>query len=134
MVYKPLAVRVALIAGFRRALPVFKYMIIVAVAVVMWEPRRDFQGVWEGWKAGFMAFHAPAFPWLVLAKSRCLASIERAMDEAEEVSDVVFPSGDEPPEVVHPPRPSVRGSVSGVLPIDAFGAAQSICKMARLLL
>jgi hypothetical protein len=48
MVYKPLAVRVALIAGFRRALPVFKQMIVVAVAVVMWESPRDFQGLWEG--------------------------------------------------------------------------------------
>jgi hypothetical protein len=37
MVYKPLAVRVALIAGFRRALPVFTYMIVVVEAVVMWE-------------------------------------------------------------------------------------------------
>src|SRR5579863_9167811 len=53
MVYKPLAVRVALIAGFRRALPVFKYMIVVVVAVVMWESRRD--------------FHTPAFPWLVFS-------------------------------------------------------------------
>ena len=42
MVYKPLAVRVALIAGFRRALPVFNYMIVVAVAVVMWESPRGF--------------------------------------------------------------------------------------------
>ena len=24
----------------------------------MWEFRRDFQRVWEGWEAGFMAFHA----------------------------------------------------------------------------
>jgi hypothetical protein len=70
MVYKPLAVRVALVAGFRRALPVFRSIIVVAVAVVMWESRRDFQGVWEGWKAGFLAFHAfhtPAFPWLAFA-------------------------------------------------------------------
>ncbi len=32
----------------------------------MWESRRDFQGVWEGWEAGFLAFHAfhtPSFPW-----------------------------------------------------------------------
>jgi hypothetical protein len=68
MVYKPLAARVALVAGFRRALPVFKYILVVVVAVAMWESRRDFQGVWEGWKAGFLAFHAfhtPAFPWLV---------------------------------------------------------------------
>jgi hypothetical protein len=36
MVYKHLAVRVALVAGFRRALPVFRYMIAVAEAVVMW--------------------------------------------------------------------------------------------------
>jgi len=31
MVYKPLAARVALIAGFRRALPVFNYMIVVGL-------------------------------------------------------------------------------------------------------
>ena len=32
----------------------------------MWEFRRDFQRVWEGWEAGFMAFHAfhtLSFPW-----------------------------------------------------------------------
>ena len=32
----------------------------------MWESRRDFQRVWEGWEAGFMAFHAfhtLPFPW-----------------------------------------------------------------------
>ena len=32
----------------------------------MWESRRDFQRVWEGWEAGFMAFHAfhtLSFPW-----------------------------------------------------------------------
>ena len=32
----------------------------------MWESRRDFQRVWEGWKAGFLAFHAfhtLSFPW-----------------------------------------------------------------------
>jgi hypothetical protein len=36
----------------------------------MWESRRDFQRVWEGWKAGFMAFHAfhtLSFPWPVLS-------------------------------------------------------------------
>jgi hypothetical protein len=67
MVYKPLAVSMALIAGFRRALPVFRLIILAVVAVVMSESRRDFQGVWKGWKAGFLAFHAfhtPAFPWL----------------------------------------------------------------------
>jgi hypothetical protein len=34
--------------------------------VGMWESRRDFQRVWEGWEAGFMAFHAfhtLSFPW-----------------------------------------------------------------------
>jgi hypothetical protein len=34
----------------------------------MWESRRDFQGVWEGWEAGIMAFHAfhtLSFPWPV---------------------------------------------------------------------
>jgi hypothetical protein len=32
----------------------------------MWESRRDFQRVWEGWEAGFLAFHAfhtLSFPW-----------------------------------------------------------------------
>jgi hypothetical protein len=32
----------------------------------MWESRRDFQRVWEGWEAGFEAFHAfhtQSFPW-----------------------------------------------------------------------
>ena len=32
----------------------------------MWESQRDFQRVWEGWEAGFMAFHAfhtLSFPW-----------------------------------------------------------------------
>jgi uncharacterized iron-regulated membrane protein len=30
----------------------------VVEAVGMWESRRDFHRVWEGWEAGFMAFHA----------------------------------------------------------------------------
>jgi hypothetical protein len=37
----------------------------------MWESRRDFQRVWEGWKAGFMAFHAfhtLSFPRPVLSQ------------------------------------------------------------------
>ena len=32
----------------------------------MWESRGDFQRVWEGWEAGFLAFHAfhtLSFPW-----------------------------------------------------------------------
>jgi hypothetical protein len=32
----------------------------------MWESGRDFQRVWEGWEAGFLAFHAfhtLSFPW-----------------------------------------------------------------------
>jgi hypothetical protein len=38
----------------------------VVEAVGMWESRRDFQRVWEGWEAGFMAFHPShtlTFPW-----------------------------------------------------------------------
>jgi hypothetical protein len=37
----------------------------------MWESRRDFQRVWEGWKAGFLAFHAfhtLSFPWPVFVR------------------------------------------------------------------
>jgi hypothetical protein len=39
---------------------------LVVEAVGMWESRRDFQRVWEGWEAGFLAFHAfhtLSFPW-----------------------------------------------------------------------
>ena len=39
----------------------------------MWESRRDFQRVWEGWKAGFMVFHAfhtLSFPWPVFRVAR----------------------------------------------------------------
>ncbi len=61
MAHKPLALRVALIAGFAA----LQIQIVAVVAVVMWESRRDFQGVWEGWQAGIVAFHTPAFPWLV---------------------------------------------------------------------
>jgi hypothetical protein len=35
----------------------------------MWESQRDFQRAWEGWKAGFLAFHAfhtLSFPWPAL--------------------------------------------------------------------
>ena len=45
MVYKLLAARVALVAGFRRALRVFRYMIVVAVAVGMWESPQGPRGV-----------------------------------------------------------------------------------------
>jgi hypothetical protein len=46
--------------------PKDKYSIVKAVG--MWESRRDFQRVWEGWKAGIMAFpafHTLSFPWPV---------------------------------------------------------------------
>jgi hypothetical protein len=62
MVYKPLAVRVALIAGFRRALPVFRYMIVVAVAVGMCEILKGFPrgaGTVESRLFGFPCFPHP---------------------------------------------------------------------------
>ena len=66
MVYKPLAVRVALFAGFRRALPVFSYMIVVAVAVAvavgMWESPQGFPrgvGRVESRLYGFPCFPYP---------------------------------------------------------------------------
>jgi hypothetical protein len=69
MVYKPLAVRVALVAGFRRALPVFRLMIVVvvvvvvvvAVAVVMWESPQGFpRGVG---RVESRLFGFPCFPY-----------------------------------------------------------------------
>ena len=41
-------------------------------AVGMWESRRDFQRVWEGWEAGvmaFRAFHTLSFPWPVFRQA-----------------------------------------------------------------
>jgi hypothetical protein len=72
MVYKPLAVGVALIAGFRRPLPVFKYMIVAVVAVVMWESPQGFPrgvGRVESQLYGFPCFPHPgismAYFWLI---------------------------------------------------------------------
>jgi hypothetical protein len=45
---------------------VFRY---TPAVVGMWESQRDFQKVWEGWAAGFLAFHAfhtLSFPWPTL--------------------------------------------------------------------
>ena len=47
----------------------------------MWESRRDFQRVWEGWKAGFMAFHAfhtLSFPWPALVLARIMEDLSLA--------------------------------------------------------
>ena len=43
----------------------------------MWESRRDFQRVWEGWEAGFMAFHAfhtLSFPWPAFVETHSIRS------------------------------------------------------------
>jgi hypothetical protein len=80
MVYKPLAVRAALIAGFRRALPVFRYMIVVAEAAVMWESPQGFPRGVRRVEAGFLAFHAfhtPAFPRLVFSRKLIFVCLDR---------------------------------------------------------
>src|ERR1700683_1728734 len=67
---QPLAGIGALFCGFFVFVP--KYQVVVE-AVAMWESQRDFQGVWEGWEAGFMAFHAfhtLSFPWPALGQNR----------------------------------------------------------------
>ena len=72
MVYKPLAARVALIAGVRRPLPVFIEMIAVVVAVVMWESPQRFPrsvGRVESLPLAFHAFHTPAFPRLAFGEN-----------------------------------------------------------------
>src|SRR5579883_1849436 len=51
----------------------YKKTSLIVEAVGMWESRRDFQGVWEGWKAGFMAFHAfhtLSFPWPAFSRGK----------------------------------------------------------------
>ena len=67
MVYKPLAEEVALVLGFGWLGPVLIRYLVAVEALGMWESRRDFQEEWEGWKTGFMvfhAFHSSAFPTL----------------------------------------------------------------------
>jgi hypothetical protein len=79
MVYNPLALKVALVDGLRLGWPVLREILVIAEAVEMWESRRDLQGVWEEWEAGFMAFHAfhtPSFPWLAV-RLRVSEQIER---------------------------------------------------------
>lgn len=71
--------------GISAALPVFRHLIAVVVAVGMWESPKNFQGVWEGWKDGFTAFrafHAPSFAWLVFGRSQT--------DRAEKLSRQSF--------------------------------------------
>ena len=58
---------------FKEFLFLFLNTYPVVEAVGMWESRRDFQRVWEGWEAGFMAFHAfhtLSFPWPGLVSAR----------------------------------------------------------------
>src|SRR5271169_2066796 len=76
MVYKPLAVRVALIAGLRRALPVFRSMIVVVVAVVMWESPQGFPrgvGRVESRLHGFPCFPYPGISMACFGRLRNLA-------------------------------------------------------------
>jgi hypothetical protein len=71
MVYKPLAEEVALVQGYGWLDPVSIRYLVAVEALGMWESRRDFQEEWEGWKTGFMvfhAFHSSAFPTLVLPR------------------------------------------------------------------
>jgi hypothetical protein len=61
MVYKPLAAKVALVAGLRQALPVCKDIVAVE-AVGLWESCKDFQRVGKGGK--------PAL-WLSMLSTLC---------------------------------------------------------------
>jgi hypothetical protein len=61
MVYKPLAVRVALVAGFRRALPVFNFIIAVVEAVGMCEIPKGFPRGVGRVESRFFGF--PCFPY-----------------------------------------------------------------------
>jgi hypothetical protein len=65
---KPLAVAMVRVDGARED------MYPVVEVVGMWESRRDFQRVWEGWEAGFMAFHAfytLSFPMACFSRGKC---------------------------------------------------------------
>jgi hypothetical protein len=86
MVYKPLAVRVALLAGFRRALPVFRFMIVAVVAVVMWESPHGFPrgvGRVESRLYGFPCFPYPGISMACFSASQVFGeeNIAIGMDE-----------------------------------------------------
>jgi hypothetical protein len=76
----------------------------------MWKSRRDFQGVWEGWKAGFLAFHAfhtLSFPWPACEWSLGLEVTEKAvlhyMHFAAELRSSLGRITSGLPPVIHPP-------------------------------
>jgi hypothetical protein len=51
----------------------------------MWESRRDFQEEWDGWEAGFMAFHAfhsSSFPSLVRRLAEANAKYDQLTESA----------------------------------------------------
>ena len=77
MVYKPLAARVALIAGLGRALPVFRYMIVVAVAVVMWESPQGFPRGVGRVESRFYGF--PCFPHPGISMALLFPKIQRSV-------------------------------------------------------
>jgi hypothetical protein len=56
MLYKPLAVKVALVECLRLAWPVLKRIPVVVAGVGMWESRRDFQRVSEDSLSHFKHF------------------------------------------------------------------------------
>jgi len=61
----------------------------------MWESQRDFQRVWEGWEAGFLAFdafHTLSFPWpaFPLAAARIAARWTSARGRTREEVFVVI--------------------------------------------
>ena len=84
MVYKPLAVRVALVAGFRRALPGLQIddsrrRSRGNVGIPQRFPRSV--GRVESRLLGFPSFHTPAFPWLGRAET-ALSSLLRTSHQA----------------------------------------------------
>ena len=100
MVYKPLAVRVALVAGFRQALPVFRSMIVVVVAVGMWESPQGFPrgvGRVESRLLGFPCFPYPGISMACfLGRARISANHKVVYEHESEVilhrSTLGFPS------------------------------------------
>ena len=118
----------------------------VVEVVGMWESRRDFQRVWEGWEAGFMAFHAfhtLSFPWPAFrvanvdkitryAATQCNAP--HSPSDAHRYSSLVI-------ECISDNNAPIDGRVT-VLPTSAtrrsisnkFSASGTVCLNERLLL
>ena len=92
----------------------------------MWEFRRDFQRVWEGWEAGFMAFHAfhtLSFPWPAFSPGRCsILQLHRPMSPTRDFATVIWPHLEQPAYPLFTEGLGGQENEGGAIRADSTGA------------